>query len=306
MSGNPKQTTKEGFSALSKLQSLREFHFFKSPACMMSEPWLTKLLLMCFELIPQLHAVSPSNPEPHIVCKDLMQKLGTSTEKALSIYRVVPVNLRRLVLSGSFSYGIREYLNVPALSELALYGVSSEDLMFILGREGRNLTSLRLKLSRVVRINRLLRDCPNLIELSVDCRGFSDWSLLQPYTLQRLQVLQLKFEEDYSLNELYFTSEHMLPALLRLATKLRSFSIFFDIYCQQTLTELVLLTKQRTCMRHLEELKVSILDNLNVGEDEKIIKFCDTYIIECDQLKNVRLEFIDIEDAGAINLLIDH
>lgn len=273
----------------------------------MYEPWLTKLLQMCFELLPQLHAVSPLKPEPHIFCKNLMQKLGTSTAKALNSlsYRLVPLNLRRLVLSGRLDYGIQENILFSELSELALYNVSMGEVMHILRRVGRQLTSLRLKVSLVVPLDRMFAECPNLIELSLNVWGMSNWSTILPQTLQRLQVLQIKYADDNNEDDdFYYNSPEVLPALLQIAPKLRSFCVFFDVFSEAAFQELIFLTRQRTCMHNLEELKVSILDSLNVGDDDQIKMFCDTCIIECYQLKNVKLEFVNLR--GGENEVIDH
>lgn len=297
-------TSREGIAALSKLQSLQEFYFFKSQK--LSDNRRTQLMKLCFELLPQLHIVG-LNPEPQLFCKNIM---GIFTSKALAglSTQQCTLQLRRLVLTDRVR--VPEHVALPTLqflclnwpsepasldpdrfpqlSELALFGVCRDELMRILRQVGRQLNVLHFEVHDMIELNRVLEKCPNLSELSLHVFGvYSTRFVLQPTTLRRLQKLRITFAD------LEYDHQPMLIVhLLQNAPELRSVSLSLQSIPVNVFEEMFLLAKQHTCMRHLEELKVYI-DNENCDRYERaligiVLLFCT---FECHQLTNVKLVF---------------
>jgi hypothetical protein len=256
------------------------------------------VLKLCFELLPQLHAISPNLAEPHVFENLMLQKLAESTANALADFgsrRKHCLNLRRIVVSGHVPHSV----DMPQLSEMCMYNVSRGDVIEICEPQ---LTALHIRAPCKVQLDRLLYNCPNLSELSLHATGVSAASELRPNTLQRLRFLRVSFS-DYHV----FYDSQKLVELLRLAPQLRSVNITVQFLYDGLFEDLALLSQKRTCFRHLEELKyvVKTFDNTDIYEfDVDLIKEAiDTCILNCDQLKTIQFEFLTVDDNG--NVLIN-
>jgi hypothetical protein len=303
-----------GIAALSKLQSLQQFLFINFEA---SLSWmkklrsrmsrLSRLMNLCFELLPQLHVVA-LYPEPSTFHDD---SLDMVTSKALSDLQGPlqhTLQLRRLMLSNNVPEHIDlpelRYLHLifplhqanlhadrfPRLSTLVLHQVfwmRRDELMLILSRVGQQLTALELLVHDGVDLDVVLSACPNLSELSLFARGVHSSSELQPHTLRRLQDLQMTF-----IDEAYDHQPRLLVDLLRLAPRLRTVKHALKTVHADVFEQLFLLAKQRTSMRHLEKLTVYVmnrnLDRYQRALLEMVLLQCTT---ECEQLKTAQLAY---------------
>jgi hypothetical protein len=304
----PEDTSREGISALSKLQSLQEFIFFKfldllrgNRGC---QDRLSLLMQYCFDLLPHLHIVAV-NPEPRMSNKNAM---GSITSKALSDLgpRQRTLQLQRLVVSGPVPQHIAlpelRFLSVtwpsepllmdadrfPRLSELDLQGVCRDELMRVLRLVGRRLQALHFEVHDVVRLDGVLSECPDLSELSVDVFGVHSSTVeLQPRSLRRLQKLRVTFADmDYDHHP------ELLIQILRLAPELRVVNLTLQTVHVEVFEELFLLAKRRTSMQKLEEFKVYV-DNHECEKSHRailglVLLFCT---FECDLLTVVDLVF---------------
>jgi hypothetical protein len=301
-------TSREGISALCKLQSLQQFIFFKlliflrgNSGC---QDRVSLIMQHCFELLPHLHIVAV-NPEPRMSNKNVM---GSITSKALSDLgpRQRTLQLQRLVVSGSVPQHIAlpelRFLSVtwpseplvldsdrfPRLSELDLQGVCRDELMRVLRHVGRQLQALHFEVHDVVRLDSVLSECPDLSELSVDVFGVhSSIVELQPHSLRRLQKLRVSFADiDYD------HQPELLIQMLRLAPELRVVNLTLQTVHVEVFEELFLLAKRRTSMRKLEEFTVYV-DNHECDKPHRamlglVLLFCT---FECDLLTVVDLVF---------------
>jgi hypothetical protein len=302
-----KQTSSEGISALSRLQSLQKFIFSKDLRLlifsMRRRDHLSWLMKLCFDLLPRLHVVA-LDPEPRMLYKSIM---GMVTSKALSDLgpQQRTLQLHRLVLSGPVPEHIAlpelRFLSVnwpsepvildadrfPRLSELDLNGVCRDELMRILRLVGRQLTALHFEVHDVVQLDGVLSECPDLSELILNVFGVHSSSELQPHTLRRLQKLRVTFADtDYD------HQPHLLIKMLRLAPELCSVYLSLQTFHVEVFKSLFLLASQRSCMRHLEEFKVCMDHDKCNGYQRALLKivllFCT---IGCEQLKIVELLF---------------
>jgi hypothetical protein len=303
LTANARRLTREGFHALSKLQSLQEFKFFKSRN--ICENRQMQLMHLCFEMLPQLHAVSSFIPKPKTFCTDPLKILSESSISALIglilQYEHYTLKLRHLAVTNSSAYGIPHNLALPELSEVILYGSVRDDLI---ERFGHQLTALHFfNYSTEVHLDQLLANCPNLTELSLHSYSISNISQLQPHTLQRLQVLQISCE--FGAAALDDPSPGLMVDLLQLAPNLRSVSFTLERVYLEIFEGMLLLAKEPSCMRHLEELKFFIKNEPdNVFERDLLKSALKSCVIECDQLKTVKLEFKSPSDNEVYSTLI--
>jgi hypothetical protein len=304
LSANIRRLTREGFYALSKLQSLKEFKFFKSRNICKDRQM--QLMHMCFEMLPQLHAVSSFIPKPKTFCTDPLIILSESSISALIglilQYGHYTLKLRHLAVTNHSAYGIPQNLALPELSEVILYGSIREDLMV---RFGHQLTALHFfDSSTEVHLDWLLANCPNLTELSLHSYYINNLSELQPHTLQRLQVLHISSEFGAGLDD---PNLGLLVDLLQLAPNLRSVSFTLERVYVEIFEGLLLLAKQPFCMRHLEELKFYIKNEPeNVFERDLLKSALKSCVIECDQLKTVKVEFKSTSDNEVYSTLVSN
>jgi hypothetical protein len=301
-----------GIAALSKLQSLQQLLFIKfekslcwSKKLRSRRSRLSRLMNLCFELLPQLHVVA-LYPEPSTFHDN---SLDIVTSKALSNLGPLQrtLQLRRLMLSNNVPEHINlpklRYLHLnfpwldannlhadrfPRLSRLVLHEVFWRNtLMLILSRVGQQLTALKLQVHDGVNLDVVLSECPNLSELSLHVRGVHSSSELQPHTLRRLQDLQIIF-----FDAVYDHQPRLLVNLLRLAPRLRTVKYALKTFHVEVFEQLFLLAKRRTSMRHLEQLTVYVMHR-NLDRDhraliEEVLLKCTS---ECEHLKTAALAY---------------
>jgi hypothetical protein len=314
----PRTTSRAGIAALSKLQSLQQFLFIKFERNL---SWsrsrrsrFSHLLNLCFDLLPQLYIVA-FDPQRH---PDSFYDnwLDMVTAKALSDLGPLQrtLQLRRLMLSNNVPENINlpelrhlhlvarcslfRVTNVradrfPRLSRLVMHGHwRRNELMLILSRVGRQLTALDLLVDDGVDLDMLLSECPDLSELSLNAFGVHSSSELQPHTLRRLQDLQIIFNAAF-----YDHQPHLLVDLLRLAPRLRIVKHALMTVHIEVFEQLFLLAKRRTSMRHLEQLKVYIMNqNLDSVHSALIGEVILKFTIECEQLKTAQLAYRRISE----------
>jgi hypothetical protein len=308
----PQSTTREGISALSKLQSLQEFYFFESPN--MCKRGMIRVAQLCLELLPQLHGVM-LKVEPHS-CKNLLRILGNYTSSALSglsTDRQYTLQLRNVAVSGAVPEQVSmpelrclchswpsehtalglDNDRFPRLRELAMYGVCQTKLMRNLGHVGRQLEALHFEVHAIVQLDRVLEKCPDLSELSVHSHGLNSAAELQPRPLRRLDKLKVYFADSE-----YEHQPGLFVEILRHALELRSVDLTLQKVHADMFEELCVLIKQRTCMRHLEEFTVYV-DNDQCDKFERAVPEIALVLCayECEKLKKVMLEFKKVTES---------
>lgn len=299
------EVSRAGFSALSKLKSLQEFIFYDES----TEHAQEERLGLCFELLPQLH-VSSYKPTPHLY----LLELSWLTSQALSdIEAPCSLQVRHLALHSTRfvprHVALPELqvlflvepldgtllLNFSNLSELNLRKTDKQNLLLVLGHVGRQLQTLRFnvyfnsaQLDSGIELDRVLKACPNLSELSCSST-LSPWcaSELRPDNLRRLRRVSLDTASNY-------VRSGIVLQLLRLAPELRFIRLAWAKLSVEDLRALDELARQRTCMRNLEDFAVT-LDARDTTDLEKqlIAKALTSCVAHCDQLKNVSLVYFD-------------
>jgi hypothetical protein len=300
----PAFVSKEGFKALSKLQSLREFTFTGR------DPFnKSRAIGWCFELMPQLH-VAGSKPElveissSLLDCGEIMSEalhlVGQTRHLVLKLQYLTlifnaniseeNITLPELrVLSLIYPMSIQfDFNQFPQLTELGMFNTNEHQLMLVLAQVGQQLSRLHFSVNGEVQLDRVLQLCPNLSELSADVRRLRNVLPVQLQPLQCLLKLQLSYSNTILTHVPLFQS-------LRLAPNLRSFSLTLVDLDKDTLSRLVDLARERSCMQHLEQINVHMittpdgfLSNHNMKMCRKMLESCAYFL---DKLHTVEVSF---------------
>lgn len=262
------EVNREGILSLCKLSSLQEFIFMAS---LDLDP--TKLV-MCLELLPQLHVVGGRSEQ---FCDRYVQ-LGILMAQSMSALAEHPrtLQLRQMVLS--LFVLIPDTVSLPELrvlfvleprvlaldarrftklSELNVFGTNLDDLMSIVGQVGRRLLALRFSVAAVVQLDVVLDACPNLSELDMHTSGLQSASQLRPETLGRLRTLIYSVQGPH-LDGPDSVQAGLMMLMLRLAPKLRKVHLTLFRLDVEDMKELARLAKQQICMRRLEEITIRL------------------------------------------------
>lgn len=282
-----KFVTKRGFKALVALESLQELTIDSS---YWSEHYDHRPFKWCYELLPKLH-VAGFKATPNTLRK-LLYELGLMSSEALSTAKnLQPLQLQQLILKFHYPFyvphiefsEVRELIclheniddlvaldldHFPKLTDLSLLTISEQQQLAILARVGQQLRSLQSDISHSwVRLDQVLSLCPNLTQLRVKAFGLvsSGPGVVEPNPLQNLRELHI------STTITHLRWQHGLAPFLQplnLAPNLRSLHLSMRMADGGEVAALVSLAEQRTCMQHLEELRV-IVFNDNVSEFHK-------------------------------------
>lgn len=268
------QVSRQGFAALSQLNSLQEFLFPLSSEFYLYDGPTTRRrdhLQMCFELLPQLHVAAYKLTTFYGGCPQHV--LSTLTSQILSSITVpLTLQLRILALDSlntlpqhiSLSHVCVLYLKhpdleedpisrdrFPNLNELNMHSTYEYSLMNVVRHGvGLNLRTLRVSLGEILRLDRLLDACPGLCELymSANTSPRSE-SPLRPDTLQNLHTLFIACPNASDMQP------RLMMEIFRLAQNLRSVELVMVPMAEEDLQELTEMVRQGTGLRKLESFK---------------------------------------------------
>ena len=271
------KVTRQGFTALTKLSSLREFLFpLYSELYYLRGPRRRDLLELSFELLPHLHAAAYN--ETTSQAGNALTVLSTLTSKILRRI-TVPLTLQLRFLALKTLKIVPQHVHLPEvrelcldhqnhpnykadpiapdrfpnLTELSVYFTDETTLMSVVGQGvGLKLRSLSVGLNGGMKqLDRLLEACPGLCELFLNVpANLQSASRLRPDTLQKLQELRISCL--FLSPEAHQSAGQLMLEILRLAPKLRSVSLSLVPMDERDLQELAELAMQGTCLRQLE------------------------------------------------------
>jgi hypothetical protein len=289
------EVTREGVSALSKLNSLEEL-ISVAGLCYEGQD---DLLGPCYELLPHLH-VAAIKPEPFFFYGFGIMSI-LSSEALLKISTPHTLQLHHLVLRTL--NGVPEHVALPEvrvlylcepedemqlppgrfpkLTELNMIYTDGENLTRVVGHGvGQHLQTLRVSFGRyafALQLDDVLAACPNLSELCINTVSLHCAGELRPDTLRQLQILRICS---------YFRKNMVqpghLPELLRLAPNLRLVELPSELLSNEDLKQLTELVEQRACLRHLERLRFSMIFQ-GTNFTEQLIQLVDLFIVSCSK-----------------------
>jgi hypothetical protein len=284
-----------GIEALRRLSLLQEFTF---------QDCSDELVLkQCLELLPHLHIIGNRMELSQSDADDVYKKIDGmgqalsrieapctlqlhhlwlhNTQQVLN--KISLPELELLKLSGKIA--MHPWLDggLPKLTKLHLYSMNQVTLMPVLARVGRQLQVLLVALKQLPQLDLVLEACPNLTQLHVNTgMGIQHTSLLRPEMLK--QMKSVKFDA---------TSGYLEPGLLfqilSLAPELRSIELF-SLRFDEDWEALADLAEERTCMRHLETIKIESKTRFTTLEQRLMAKVHVSCSINCPQLKIFSLE----------------
>jgi hypothetical protein len=255
-----------GISALRKLQSLEEFLFEPEGAFNLVD---LRLVRMCLQLLPHLHAIGYKPTFPHYLCEVMNIFVGSAMSQldvpctlqlrrlAVTSISQVPEHVSLPQLQAFYQtdplYELHPLFSggLPKLSKLYLSETDEDTLLLILGHVGRQLRTLNFSIldGGWVQLDRLLHACPNLSMLDISTSlSPQSTSQLLPDTLKHLRTLRF-----------YLSSSDWMPSglllqILQLASQLQSFELDSVMLRDKDLRAWAELAKEGVCMQHLEEV----------------------------------------------------
>jgi hypothetical protein len=291
------QVSRQGFSALRKLSSLREFLFpLYSQLHYLNGPRRQDLLELSFELLPHLHAAAYNEKTSR--AGNALTVLSTLTSRILRRI-TVPLTLQLRLLALKTLKIVPKHVHLPEvrvlyldhqnhpnykadpiapdrfpnLTELSVYYTDEQTLMSVVGQgAGLKLRSLSIGLNGgMKRLDSLLEACPGLRELYLNVpANLQSASRLRPDTLQKLQELRISCL--FLSAEAHQSAGQLMLEILRLAPKLRSVTLSMVPMAEKDLQELAELAIQGTCLRQLESFEFyrKTSDEFTSAEENRI------------------------------------
>jgi hypothetical protein len=172
----------------------------------------------------------------------------------------------------------------PKLSELNMDETNNEKLMCVVGHGvGQYLQTLRISFCRCrsddelqpLQLDKMLAACPNLSELCVKTVGLQCAGRLRPDTLRQLRILRICCHFGKGMAQ-----QGNVPQLLFLAPNLSHVELASDLLSNEDLMQLTELVEQRACLRHLEQLRFSIIYQ-GTNYTQQLIRLADLFVISC-------------------------
>jgi len=301
------KVTRQGFTALTKLSSLREFLFpLYSELYYLRGPRRRDLLELSFELLPHLHAAAYN--ETTSQAGNALTVLSTLTSKILRRI-TVPLTLQLRFLALKTLKIVPQHVHLPEvrelcldhqnhpnykadpiapdrfpnLTELTMMFTDELTLMSIIGhRVGLQLQTLQVRIQGKISLDMLLEACPGLSKLFIINVDSTPESLtpLRSNTLKNLQFLFLAC--PYA----RIMQPGLILEIFRLAPNLRTVIFNMVPMAKEDLQALAELVKQGTCLRKLERFDFTRLPPSTSANEKRIrdeaILACGTH---CVQLK---------------------